>query len=332
MKNMKRSLPLNGILALSGILVAVLSACPGGSDSGSADGGSAGGTRNYEGPLGSSCSSDRDCGSGYRCDTNICTKECKQDKDCGTGGVCANIDGEGLCLQTCKSGNDCAQSSTCNAGATRLRGNPNICFPDRIGNGCKSDSYCPIGGRCEKPNGSEQGICIVSCKDDKSVCGEVATCEKDGRDSICKLSCKADRDCTGGATCQRDGFCGVSASSGAGGGGGSGGGGGGSGGGSGGGGGSSSGDNGDPCTSDAQCKGAKPLCAKTWPGGGYCTGACKSQADCTETGLCVTLQGSNSQDINVCAAACVTTNASSCRTGYACNKLEGEIGVCLPKK
>jgi hypothetical protein len=89
---------------------------------------------------------------------------------------------------------------------------------------------------------------------------------------------------------------------------------------------------GKECTSNADCDGAR--CATQVVGGafqqvtapgGYCTGACMTNADCGEGGACGTIAGLFTGD---CFASC--TSDSDCRDGYLC-VLGGTIaGVTIP--
>jgi hypothetical protein len=87
---------------------------------------------------------------------------------------------------------------------------------------------------------------------------------------------------------------------------------------------------GAPCQSDDDCT-AQDAVAVCWTGGGFQNGYCSSVGceasyQCGTGAVCLNPLGPP-----VCASRCDPFEVSTCRTGYACARIDGARGVCLPE-
>ncbi|MCD6500031.1 MAG: PEGA domain-containing protein [Deltaproteobacteria bacterium] len=107
-----------------------------------------------------SCSSDAQCGAGYRCVTGKCVAlgTCKADSACGAGYKC--VSGRCLAAGVCKADSECGAGYKCVTGKCVALG------------ACKADSECGAGYKCVT------GKCVVvgTCKAD-SECGTGYRCQ-----------------------------------------------------------------------------------------------------------------------------------------------------------
>jgi hypothetical protein len=303
--------------------------------------------RAYNGPLGTACTADAQCGDTGRCVTgtrNFCSRDCMSDAQCGEGGTCRpDSSGQRRCVRGCQSLLDCAKGTSCVAGLGEVE---STCQPINLGGACSGADRCPIGSTCSGQRTiADTGICVANCSKDTAVCGEAAKCAREGVDLVCKTPCIRDEDCDASQACQPDGSCWIRSSmqSGAGGSGGFPGGTGGNGGNGGTGGGgdifgpAGNGQIGEPCKTLNGCaEGSEPGCilpSGVFPGG-YCTALCTQDTDCLPNALCVTVDNSSGSASKACLARCTANfkdgpRQGTCRDGYWCYRRGGEsFGYC----
>jgi hypothetical protein len=304
--------------------------------------------------AGKGCKRDSDCPNG-KCTRELqvgsmtesrpapggyCTASCEADAQCGSNGECsvAAQSDRGLCLGSCKTQADCREGYACVGGGSsfglQLSGS---CQPmqvadklgDRVaGRECASDGDC-LGGSCASASslGAKYpgNYCTGRCWEDTE-CGEGGAClvfTGTAEAGWCFDHCESDTDCgRRGYRCAQlkpdfkacfpapDALPDNTA--------------------------------GKPCTSDAECGGAKDTCVTELPfdtfstynniaaPGGYCTLKCSLDGECGAGAQCISrgLQG------GLCLKSCA--DKPDCREGYGCEvhgrDLDANDKVCVPRE
>jgi hypothetical protein len=127
------------------------------------------------------CVSATDCGQGQSCFQHACTtvsswcQTCSTNSDCSSNCLCLGIvdGGPQQCISACLNTDDCNPSGgygfTCQTGLCLPAPNEiALCVSiSALGGACNGDMDCLNaglpGGICEWIDGSQQGVCTVSC-------------------------------------------------------------------------------------------------------------------------------------------------------------------------
>ncbi|KYF92586.1 hypothetical protein BE20_11335 [Sorangium cellulosum] len=145
---------------------------------------------------------------------------------------------------------------------------------------CNTDSDCAGGGVCIAL--TTFNMCVAPCEtaDD---CRDGYMCDTD---DTCWPGCTSDAQCPEAGTCADDGFCGAPASP-----------------------------DGSACADDGDCTGEWCISQADYGfPGGYCSGFCGLDTECTGGGTCYMEPGDTT---GICLTACTTD--SDCRGGYICD-------------
>lgn len=171
---------------LSGVLLALLCACPPTSSAPCETDAECPGGRCRFGGCGPACVDDSECAGGEACVSGACVAraECTQATDCATGFTCQ----QGQCR--CSSDRACAANQACVQGRCETRAP------------CTTEANCPAGQRCEPT----QGLCHPPCRlptdcapgVDPTLAPLLFTC----REGDCLRPCVGDAACGAGFVCE----------------------------------------------------------------------------------------------------------------------------------
>jgi hypothetical protein len=175
------------------------------------------------------------------------------------------------------------------------------------GEPCTANEQC-LGGRCLPHPTFPGGYCTKICTDDSQCNRPSGVCFDRAGNDICARTCDDASECRDGYACfrpatEREEVCLPEALL-------------------------TNRADGDPCTSDMQCRGGSCLPEPDWPGGHCTTLFCADAASCASDGAPVEcVPGLRFQFEPLCVRACSTI--ADCRDGYACLPMFG-ARICVP--
>jgi hypothetical protein len=144
------------------------------------------------------------CVPGSTCDTDpegpsYCFTPCDplDGGACAAGNICVGDDGGGHCILGCLSDADCADGDSCDSCSQSCEpaGNSSAL----VGDACRQDSDCPVGGMCLTDATFAGGYCTRYC--DSCACSSGSTCLPLNED-VCLAQCASNADCRSGYACQ----------------------------------------------------------------------------------------------------------------------------------
>jgi Cys-rich repeat protein len=249
-----------------------------------------------------------------------CTAACTSSAQCGEGGVCFGaVGGAGECRKGCSQQADCRDGYECAVQHVQVGFEiPSTCqslpTPDKLsdnqaGKLCKGDADCGSGS-CRGASEQNDGVCTGVCIADAD-CGAGGICIPGiyGAAGTCSESCENDTDCQNAGSgwgCPAEGerkVCQRQLADGA---------------------------VGKACTAASEavdCPGGscREQAFQVVYTGGYCIGACSTDAECGPGGVCI--------DGRTCLKGCA--GQADCREGYGCMNhplatTTTDVTVCYP--